>query len=247
MKSRIYLYDGTYYGLMSLLAQLLKQKEIAVEDIISIKCYKPSFIYEFDYIKTDYERAKKLIQFINQRFGNKIYKKIYNCYLSEWEKREINIFEYLKLLLLYGKKIIYDYSKDCVVFIEKSSQRVMREYNKLLGLLRFAEGEDGFYYCKFEADTDVLYYLANFFKKRFSNQKFIIFDAKRKKACFHSNGYLKILSVNNLNINMTKNEIQYQKMWKGYFKALTIKERQNLKLQKQNMPKKYWKYLIEKG
>ena len=34
-------------------------------------------------------------------------------------------------------------------------------------------------------------------------------------------------------------------MWRRYLAALTIPERRNLKLQRANMPKKYWKYLAE--
>jgi len=38
-----------------------------------------------------------------------------------------------------------------------------------------------------------------------------------------------------------------QMLWKKYFKSMAIEERKNLKLQQQNMPKKYWKYLVEKN
>ena len=45
---------------------------------------------------------------------------------------------------------------------------------------------------------------------------------------------------------MAEDEKLYQELWKGYFKAMTIKERINLKLQRQHLPKRYWKYLTEK-
>ncbi|MFW6294603.1 MAG: DUF4130 domain-containing protein, partial [Halanaerobium sp.] len=35
-------------------------------------------------------------------------------------------------------------------------------------------------------------------------------------------------------------------LWKSFFSAVSIKNRLNPKLQRQFMPKKYWKYLIEK-
>jgi probable DNA metabolism protein len=40
-------------------------------------------------------------------------------------------------------------------------------------------------------------------------------------------------------------ETAYQSMWKGYCKNISIRERMNLKLQKQHMPKRYWKFLPE--
>ena len=38
----------------------------------------------------------------------------------------------------------------------------------------------------------------------------------------------------------------YQKLWCSYFKHINIEERKNLKLQRQFMPKRFWRYLPEK-
>ena len=41
-------------------------------------------------------------------------------------------------------------------------------------------------------------------------------------------------------------EINYQKLWSEYFDHTNIKERKNLQLHVQHVPKRYWKYLTEK-
>jgi probable DNA metabolism protein len=38
----------------------------------------------------------------------------------------------------------------------------------------------------------------------------------------------------------------YQTLWKSYFENISIKERKNLRLQRQHMPRRFWKYLTEK-
>lgn len=38
---------------------------------------------------------------------------------------------------------------------------------------------------------------------------------------------------------------EYTDLWKTYFKATTIQERKNLKLQCRMMPKRYWKHILE--
>ena len=43
-----------------------------------------------------------------------------------------------------------------------------------------------------------------------------------------------------------EDEKLFQTLWKNYFKSLTIKERINPKLQRQHMPQRFWKYLVEK-
>lgn len=45
---------------------------------------------------------------------------------------------------------------------------------------------------------------------------------------------------------MAHDEKVFQELWKAYFKSTTIKERRNPKLHRQNLPVRFWKYLIEK-
>ncbi|MFR1242295.1 MAG: DUF4130 domain-containing protein, partial [Butyricimonas faecihominis] len=45
---------------------------------------------------------------------------------------------------------------------------------------------------------------------------------------------------------MDQDEKLFQKLWQTYFKAITIKERLNPKLHRQNLPARFWKYLPEK-
>ena len=41
-------------------------------------------------------------------------------------------------------------------------------------------------------------------------------------------------------------EAEYQHLWQVFFKEIAIKERKNLKLQQNFMPKRFWKYHTEK-
>jgi len=41
-------------------------------------------------------------------------------------------------------------------------------------------------------------------------------------------------------------ELAFQRLWKSYFDALAIPERFNPRLQRRQMPARFWKYLIEK-
>ena len=44
----------------------------------------------------------------------------------------------------------------------------------------------------------------------------------------------------------TKEEAQYETLWKDYFKSTNIEERVNMALHIKHVPKRYWKYLSEK-
>jgi probable DNA metabolism protein len=45
---------------------------------------------------------------------------------------------------------------------------------------------------------------------------------------------------------LSEDEILFQRLWKQYFRSICIDQRLNLKLHRQKVPKKYWKYLTEK-
>ncbi len=47
-------------------------------------------------------------------------------------------------------------------------------------------------------------------------------------------------------IVLDEQEKLYATLWKDYFKNTNIKERKNLKLHIQHVPKRYWRYLTEK-
>lgn len=48
-----------------------------------------------------------------------------------------------------------------------------------------------------------------------------------------------------LNLHDEREDL-YQTLWKQYFASVNIKARKNLKLHIKHMPKRYWKYLVEK-
>ena len=43
-----------------------------------------------------------------------------------------------------------------------------------------------------------------------------------------------------------EDEVAYQKLWKDYFDSVNIAARKNKKVHVQHVPRRYWRYLIEK-
>ena len=46
-------------------------------------------------------------------------------------------------------------------------------------------------------------------------------------------------------IEWSDEEKEYSELWKTFHKSISIKERENRKLQQSNLPKYYWKHLVE--
>ncbi len=85
---------------------------------------------------------------------------------------------------------------------------------------------------------------------RFPNQNLILHDKNRNLAFLYNSNNKKNYEIIEVPAKFTvstfsEEEIEFQKLWKTFFKTIAIKERTNSRLQMQYMPKKYWKDLIE--
>ena len=86
---------------------------------------------------------------------------------------------------------------------------------------------------------------------RFPNEKWAIYDTKRKNAIIHINKKIEYIENFEINIDIVNEKIIseeeniYSKLWKNYFNNISIPERENKKLQMKFVPKKYWNFLNE--
>ena len=129
-----------------------------------------------------------------------------------------------------------------------------REIHRMHAFVRFEKLQDEVYFSKIEPDFNVLPLSVKFFKDRYQDQKWMIFDLKRNYGVFYDlkemdffypteNQHYEFKKIENL---LHEEETKYQKLWQRYFFKTNIPERKNLKMHHQMLPKRYWKYLTEK-
>jgi len=241
-----YLYDGSFSGLLTSIYEAFYNEQ-KPDYIVGKSKYKKSLFAETTKIKTDENKADKVVKAIKNKISKKIYKNIYYVYLSERKNIELDIYYYLKIAFKKGKEIDKDWSDNRVRRIKKISKKVGRERHKYLGLLRFRELEENILYAPFEPDNFLLPIISNHFASRMKNKRWVIHDKKRDMAVIYEENEWMIIDGSELpKINYSEDEIYYQKLWKNFFDNIAIKNRINLKLQQNYMPQKYQKYLIEK-
>ncbi|MAD41316.1 MAG: DNA metabolism protein [Arcobacter sp.] len=95
-------------------------------------------------------------------------------------------------------------------------------------------------------NNSCVFYLAKHFLKRFNNQNFIIHDINRKLAFVKIGKDFSIQKVAEFQEpTHSLSEQKFQKLWKSFFKGVTIEERVNLKLQQNQIPLIYRTYMSE--
>ncbi len=148
-----------------------------------------------------------------------------------------------------------DFSHQSVLHISKIAKMVSREKHRMEAFVRFRLLRDGIYFSNIEPDFDVLPLISNHFEKRFADQKWLIYDIKRKYGLFFDLKKVEIITINlPAHFDSTETdeqffatqEFEFQKLWQDYFKSVNIASRKNMKLHIQHVPKRYWKYMSEK-
>ena len=108
---------------------------------------------------------------------------------------------------------------------------------------------------RLEPDFNVLPLIAKHFKLRYADQKWLIYDIKRKFGLYYNLESVEIIVMEfPTHFDFTKTsgdffaeqELEFQDLWQNYFKSTNIASRKNMLLHVRHVPKRYWKYLSEK-
>lgn len=240
---KIYIYEGTFSSLISLISYLIKLKQIPY-DIKSEKDYILNLLDKPVYLKL---KQKELIDLLKKNVPSHFFNTLYYVYLSNENNKEMLIYNFIKTALVYKEQTKNYLNIECVNKVYKIANYVSRENHRMKGFLRFKKMKN-FYYGEIEPTNNIIYILVNHFKKRLSNEYWIIKDKKRKIYALYDKK--KVLFLNekdivNLNLDKETNEDFIEDLWKSFFKTISIELRENKKCQMNFMPKKYWNNIIE--
>jgi probable DNA metabolism protein len=155
------------------------------------------------------------------------------------------IYKYIRIGLNIGRKVISFLQNQDVLWVHDMSSKVLAETHLFIGILRFKKLNNGIYYARIEPDNNITMFLSGHFAERLSDQPWIIHDAKRCNYALFDTEQV-VFSNEHLPIPEDKQDEEFELLWRRYFKAIAIESRYNPKLQKQFMPRRYWKNLIEK-
>jgi len=148
-----------------------------------------------------------------------------------------------------------DYSNPYVLMVQQTSRKVHREKHRMEAFVRFQLTKDQLYYCIIQPDFNVLPLISKHFKDRYADQRWLIYDCLRKYGLYYDGNDVQEVQIHfasdlqnaaALQTLYDENEELYQQLWKQYFSSVNIKARKNMKLHIQHMPKRYWRYLVEK-
>ena len=243
----VYIHDGSFDGLLTSIYEAF-YSDIKPEEIVSQEEFIENFLAEKIYIKTDIEKAKSVYHAIEEKISYQSLKKVFYTYLSEIPGIGIMILKYLQLAFKIGKEVDLNLANEDVLNIDKIFRRVGKERHRITGILRFKKIKEDILYAQIEPDHNVVALLAPHFVDRLASENFIIHDTKREIGVFYNKEEWIVKSIEKPDPFLVKDKEEiYEDLWRVYFDSISIKSKINPKLQKINMPMRYWKHLTEKN
>ena len=246
-------YDGTFEGLLSCVFEAFDKKIMP----FSISQHPLSELFAENYtVSTETQKANRVLTGLKKKLSPSALNMLFVCWLSELKEVDMLLFNYICKTFLAEKSIELNFADADVLELSKIVKKVSQEAERMRQFVRFQKASDQTYFASIEPMYNVLPLTLSFFEDRFADQQWIIYDLKRKYGLFYNLEKTEIIHFDNLSINksngklhedlLADDELDFQDSWRQYLQSVTIKERKNLKLQRQHMPKRFWKYLTEK-
>jgi len=247
------IYDGTYQGWLTAVFEIYEHKLQDVSFAREGEAAASLFGVTHQVI-TNQVKAERVLKGLKEKLSTAGLAHLYETFFSEIEKFDEKMWRYVQYVFASRHNVEGDLSNNAIWEVRKAAKFVHRESHRMKAFIRFKLTKDQLFYAIVEPDCDVLPLIANHFKKRYADQRWLIYDAKRKYGIYYD-----LESLSNVEIafnsspssqNIAKlydeREEFFQDMWRRYFGSVNIKARKNLRLHVQHMPKRYWKYLTEK-
>lgn len=200
---------------------------------------------EFISVRADGEKCRRVLDGV-LKYDKEAAEDILLALRSCNPDKEQIIFGYIKLLMQSKGRIRRNYNLPEIVKFNDVLYKVTGETHRIKGLLRFMECESGALYAPYSPDNDITELLMPHFAARLSAQKFAIHDVKRKKAGLYNGGEWIMCAAGDAEISLSDSQIEFENLWKKYYKSVNIESRPHEKQMKGSMPVRYWKFLPEK-
>ncbi len=243
----VYIYDGTFEGLLAAAALALERGDVA-DDISRVAPPQGALFHRVVTVETGHGRPAELFDAVAPSISGHARRDAFHAFLSEAPGIEMVVYRYLLLGRDAGESIDRMLTHDLVLPVRKLAQKVRSEAHRMKGFVRFMQVREGFYYARLEPDHNILPLIAPHFTDRFSDQDWIIHDTRRGRAIIHDSSRKKWVPVEmDLlgNPDFSVEEKFFRDLWKKYFAKIAVEERLDPKLQRQNLPLKYRRNLVE--
>jgi probable DNA metabolism protein len=251
--SATYLYDGSFEGWLTVVFEAYERKRWP-QQIMAEDRAQPGLFGPTDFISTNEAKADRVWKGLLRKISDTARNSLYRCFLSELPGVEMTLFAFVRLAFDGPAGMEHNFAEACVRQVDRVSKQVHREKHRMEAFVRFQKTADGLFVSIVDPDHNVLPLISDHFRKRYADQRWVIYDTRRRYGIYYD--LQEVMQVSFADRQpltgtfpvevLAGDEDLYQTLWQAYFEHVNIPARKNLKLQLRQLPRRYWKYLPEK-
>ncbi len=250
---RIFFYDETFEGLLSAVFDAYTRREFP-DALLGRGQLAPLHAVETRMVESRAEKAERVLRGLRGRLSRPALARLLYAGLALAEGGGDEVFRYIRKVFDAPGAVEGDLADPDAAAVTRMARAVSHEKHRLTGFARFQKSAQGVYVAALEPRYDVLPLLVPHFTDRFRNQPWILYDAGRGYGIYWDMRECREIAMDGGAVEngglrgdlAAADEALFQDLWKAYCAATVIRERLNPKQQRRCMPRRYWKYLVEK-
>ncbi len=205
---------------------------------------------EYIDVVPDGEKSEKVQRSIRLRISEEAYEMVMKTLLSQDPEKGEIIYRFLIYAYREGARACRSYGNPWVMRMFEAVRNYDNESHHLKGFLRFDEQENGLLVARYAPKNNILGDLMEHFADRMSGERFLILDEKRYIAGVYRPGsswFIYRLSKEEYQrfFDVYTEEDTYGTLWKIFHRKIAVAERENVSLQRNNLPLRFRPYMTE--
>lgn len=210
------------------------------------------FFCEYVSVVPDVEKAGKVFRTVERRMGAEAADMIAYASACVHDGKADAIYRMIVigLHLPDGREVCRMLTRPEVRLVFELRRKAWHIAHRYMGFVRFRVLESGILLSEIEAEADILAMIAPHFANRLPLEHWVILDRTRKKAAVHpaKRDWFILEEVDEEKMSaptLSSEETYFQKLWRGFHKAVSIGERENTALQQAFLPLKFRDVMTE--
>lgn len=202
------------------------------------------------HLTPDAEKAAKVLNTIRRTCSDTAYERLFRAACADAADKGDAIYRYIQTALRMGNRVLNHLTDPAVARVMELSRAVGNAEHHYLGFLRFIEIPGNILLARYAPKPRLTELIMPHFADRFPEERFVIWDTTRNVAGVHVPGQNYImLNLTDQQVAIlqryTEDNMQAEQMWKAFVESISIKERENKKLQQNNIPLHFRTYMPE--
>lgn len=249
----IFYYDKSFDGLLSVVFDAYKLK-IFPKMLLTEGDIEPMFMQRVHTTVTDLHKSDRVWKALQKKLSKRALNHMMYVWQSEQQGADALLFRYICKVIDAPQSIETHFSDQDVLDMLKLAKKVGKDQMYLIQFVRFQKTKQNIFFSVVAPDYNVLPFTIRHFTQRFADQQWALYDTRRGYGYYYDLSKVEQITLpdgDSLKKGrlspelLDQNEVFFQALWQGYFKAITIKERKNIRQQRQHMPARFWHMLPE--